>query len=148
MDGVKWYRDAQGRTRMEHGQFVSIMDCVATAHYRLDANAKVASRQRVEVFVDPWPEHNPPETIEDLGSRVIHGLMTVGKRKSWTTPNMFVSEIWTAPQFGGMLIENTVIWPNSVVENDIENLSLEEPPAELFQVPPDYTIKDAPDTPR
>ena len=94
----------------------------------------------------------PPEpqpTREGLGTQMIEGLEARGERITRTIPAgaegndqpiQITSEIWTSakPRLLLLNITNDPRYGESVTR--LTNLVLDEPPADLFQVPADYTV--------
>jgi hypothetical protein len=91
----------------------------------------------------------PRPTFEDLGTQVIEGLEAKGQRITRTIPAgadgndqpmQVTSESWysSKPRIPLIYITNDPRHGETVMR--LTNLVLDEPPADLFQVPPDYTV--------
>jgi hypothetical protein len=145
-------------------EWVRIVDPMVGVSYRL--NPREHTVQKTEIpkrgiilrkqtgasetptSVEPVP---PQPTREDLGTQAIEGLEARGERITRTIPAgaegndqpIQVSlEIWTStkPRLVLVNITNDPRYGESVTR--LTNLSLDEPPADLFQVPADYTVRE------
>ena len=142
---------------------VQIRDPMAGVIYSLNPRNRTA--QRIEMR-RPTPRHVPQAsgasadhtparpvtlrpTVEDLGTQVIEGVEANGQRTTRTIPAgaegndqpiQITSEIWTSakPRLLLLNITNDPRYGESVTR--LTNLVLDEPPADLFQVPADYTV--------
>jgi hypothetical protein len=86
---------------------------------------------------------------EDLGSRQIDGIKAVGNRRTTTIPQgqigndrpiQITDEQWYSPELN-ILISSRYSDPRTgVVEYRLTNIVRSEPRADLFVVPPDYTV--------
>lgn len=86
-------------------------------------------------------------TVKDLGAREIDGIKAQGKLKSYEIPAgeignrnpiQVTSESWYAPELQVTLFNKRTgerTWRMAGIKRD-------EPPAALFAVPSDYTVKD------
>ncbi len=163
----KTYRDSQGRVRMERplaGGFddmpptplvIEIIDPVGGVAYVLDTVGKVTHRMALGKPPQPTPIPTDPSTRpssiqEDLGSRMIQGVMAQGVRMTRTfpigaqgndRPLTSVTEVWQSPE-----LKLTVL---AVSDSDgggtrqttrLENLSRQEPNPLLFLPPADYAV--------
>lgn len=163
-------RDSQGRTYATEtitGLFgqsgtrtvTFISDPVAGYVYTLNAADKTAIKRPFHQNTRPAdvaaPKHpaNPNVTKEDKGTQVVNGVYTQGKLTTRTVPAgtignekpiVSTTETWYSPDLQVVV---------SSVRNDpregtstyaLTNIQRTEPAAALFQVPSDYTIKDAP----
>ncbi len=149
----------------ESPQSVSIYDPMAGTRYTL--NPRDHTAQEVEMrrptpppprqttaSVNPTPARptSPRPTVEDLGTQVIEGVEAKGERITETIPEgaqgndrpiQITQEIWrtvATPSIVLMSINNDPRYGETVIH--LTNLVLDEPPAELFQVPADYTVKE------
>lgn len=86
---------------------------------------------------------------ESLGSQVIEGLNAEGTRVTVTIPAgaignerpiQTVSETWYSPQLQTIVMSRQEDPRMGETVFRLSNLSLSEPPAALFQIPPDYTV--------
>lgn len=166
-------RDNQGRTYIQHtinsGPFaqngpvtiVFLSDPVAGYTYVLDTNTKTATRRALKPggpeggAGGPRPPHgNANNRVEsDLGTQNVNGVSAQGKSIVHTIPAgemgnskpiVSTSETWYSPdlQIPVMAKHNDPRAGSSVFT--LTNIVRGDPPASLFQVPSDYTIKDAP----
>jgi hypothetical protein len=139
-----------------------IFDPVAGANYCLNPRDRTARKIEVRRPTPPsrpqttGPSANltpapPPPTREDLGTQVIEGFEARGERITRTIPAgaegndqpmQITWELWSSGKLPLQLltITNDPRYGESVMR--LTNLVFEEPPAELFQVPADYTIEE------
>jgi hypothetical protein len=164
----KTYRDSQGRVRIERPLLggptslapesplvVQIVDPVANVAYVLDTVGKVTHRMALRkppqlVPIPTDPATRPGIKQEDLGGRMIQGVMTQGMRTTRTfpvgaqgndRPMASVTEVWQSPE-----LKVTVL---AVSDSDggsnrqttrLENLNRQEPNPLLFLPPADYQV--------
>jgi hypothetical protein len=95
---------------------------------------------------------NPP-TVEQLGTKVVEGVQAEGTRTTITIPAgqigndkplQIVDEVWRSPDLQ-VIVHSEHSDPrmgNTVYS--LQNISRSDPSPALFQVPADYTVKDAP----
>ena len=93
---------------------------------------------------------------ESLGTRQIEGIKATGRRTTTTIPQgrigndrpiQVVDEQWESPELK-LLISSRYSDPRTgVVEYKLTNISRTEPRADLFAVPSDYTVIQAPVAP-
>jgi hypothetical protein len=144
-------------------EWVRIYDPIAGVSHRLNPRDRTA--QKTEIHRGPHllkktgaaansapAQPVPPRpTVEDLGTQVIEGLEARGERITRTIPAgaegndqpiQVTHEIWTSarPRLVLLNITNDPRYGETVTR--LTNLVLEEPPAELFQVPADYTVQE------
>lgn len=147
----------------------SISDPVAGYAYQLNSSTKTAVRRvlrtppasaaqsgktarRSEQF---RPADSPNVTTSDLGTQNIGGVNAQGKSMTHTVPVGAVgnaqpivstNEVWYSPdlQIPVLAKRNDLRMGQSTYA--VTNIQRAEPPASLFQVPSDYTVKDAADT--
>ena len=97
------------------------------------------------------PPAPPRPTREDLGTQELEGLEVRGERIIRTIPAgaegndrpmQITTEMWTSlkPRLVLMRITNDPRYGESAMR--LTNLVRDEPPAELFQLPPDYTVEE------
>jgi hypothetical protein len=143
---------------------ISIYDPVAGVNYRLNPRDRTAEKTEMRrptplpvpqttASVNPTPPRPvpPQRTREDLGTQVIEGVEAKGERFTRTIaegaegndrPIQITHEIWrgaATPSIVLMMTTNDPRYGETVTR--LTNLVLDEPPAELFQVPADYTVK-------
>jgi hypothetical protein len=162
----QWGRDFSARMRGEHATPERSVDVVVR---REDGGADVAERVEVVRLADgPWagmpmPPPMPPlitptgaGTKTSLGSRDFDGVRADGTRTTWTIPARrignekpidVVSERWYAPELM-LVVYSRFADPRSGERiYRLENIKRTEPPAELFQAPPDYETASRPPRP-
>lgn len=160
------------RTHAESGEpedqpfAISINDPVAGVLYSLNPRDHTALRNKfpkpesstgprtsvASAYPAPARPALPRPTREDLGTQVIEGLEAKGERITRTIPEGFegndrpiqiTQEIWRAAETPSLVLVMTRNDPRrGETVMHLTNLVLEEPPAELFQVPSDYTVKE------
>ncbi|MEI9973532.1 MAG: hypothetical protein WDO73_16685 [Ignavibacteriota bacterium] len=100
-------------------------------------------RQRLEV------------TTEDLGTKMIDGVLVAGIRRTTTIPEgaqgndrpmKNTSETWVSKELRLTLLSIDYSPLNGTTTNKIENLSTAEPDPSLFMVPANYSIVDEKET--
>ena len=141
---------------------ISIFDPVTGSDYWLDPRNHTARKTDLprpmpapaaNVKANPRPASTdrPQLTREDLGTQVIEGFEVRGTRITVTIPvgaqgndqpMQMTSERWFSPELGLMLMYSSNDPRNGQRVQRVTNVVREEPPAELFQVPPDYTIEE------
>ena len=174
MQTTRVYRDSAGRTRTDvpvptspaYSQIVSIYDPVLGAQYTLDAKNKVAHRFFIpgpppgQPLPPPRPtgatpvsslycKFGPPCPVtasESLGTQVIDGIVTEGRRVTTTSAAPSRQDAWTAvieswrsPELQITLLEkeSNTLWDSTT---RLENINRAEPDPLLFRIPLDYTI--------
>ena len=95
---------------------------------------------------------NPP-TAEQLGTKVVEGVQAEGTRTTFTIPAgqigndkpiQVVDEVWRSPELQVIIhSEHSDPRMGSTIYS-LQNISRSDPSPTLFQVPADYTVKDAP----
>jgi hypothetical protein len=92
-----------------------------------------------------------PSTREDLGTQEIDGFTVRGTRTTRTTeagkigneqPIVSVTELWYSKELHEMLLTETDDPLSGHRTSKLVNIQRAEPDATLFQVPPDYTVKE------
>jgi hypothetical protein len=94
----------------------------------------------------------PKPTREELGTQVIEGLEAKGERITRTIPEgaegndrpiQITREIWYSVAMPSIVLMRTTNDPRrGETVTRLTDIVFEEPPAELFQVPADYTLKE------
>jgi hypothetical protein len=146
-------------------QSVEINDPVAGAHYTLNPGDRTAQRREIRRptpsgvlhspaasgNLAPAPPVPPRPTVEDLDTQVIEGLEARGERVTTSIPAgadgndqpmQITYERWYSEKarLTLLVITNDPRYGERVLH--LSNLVLDEPPAELFQVPADYTVQE------
>jgi hypothetical protein len=141
-------------------QIVTINDPVAKVHYSLDFARKVAIQspmmftKRLEGPVRGFPPAKAAEVrdsrTESLGAREIEGVKAEGTKTTVTIPagaigNVapieMVSERWYSPELQTVVLSRRSDPRFGETTYRLENIVRTEPPSELFQIPPDFTIE-------
>ncbi len=100
-------------------------------------------------FVQPPPVDKSKTRTEDLGTTTIEGVLAQGKRSILTIPAgqvgnqqpiEVVSETWYSPELHTMVLMKQSDPRMGETVYRLTNINRAEPPALLFQVPPDYKI--------
>ena len=170
---ARYYRDSAGRVRVDFvegmGQQRVILTDAAGSRgaYELDTAKRIAfyaPRGHVAMLVGggcgdryqvPVSENRfhavmgMPLKEQSLGTGSIEGVEVAGTRHNTRTPVTFVGkqfpgERWVSPELKLVVysrIEDSVV---GVVGYQLRNISRSEPPAELFQLPTDYTVTFGP----
>jgi len=99
------------------------------------------------------PGAKQDETSESLGDQVIQGFKVQGTRTTTTIPAgqmgnerpiQIVSERWYSPELQTVVkVTHSDPWAGDTTFQ-LTNINRAEPDPSLFQVPPDYTIKEGP----
>ena len=164
-------RDSQGRTYSQQnitggfwGQggvvaITFISDPVAGYNYMLNSTKKTAFRrpftERTNESAPPFERSNAARNgvQTDLGQQTISGVVVTGKSVTRTIPAGQIgnaaaitekTETWTDPQLQ-VVVQSTHSdprWGQSTYS--LTNIQQTEPNPALFQVPPGYTVTDAP----
>lgn len=168
----KMCRDSQGRTRSENEDnpaagaqpftMIHITDPVQRETINLDSRTQTAI---IIHFPDPSQRSAIKEPVvapatqpvkidmkrEDLGTQDIEGVTARGTRMTRTIPPgaegndeaiVVVTESWISRELGMNLLSKTVDPRNGTTERRLSNIQRTEPDPALFQVPPDYKVKD------
>ena len=97
------------------------------------------------------PSRPAPSTREDLGTQEIDGFTVRGTRTTRTTeagkigneqPIVSVTESWYSKELHEMILTETDDPLSGHRTTKLVNIQRAEPDATLFQVPPDYTVKE------
>lgn len=144
-----------------------INDPVAGYAYTLNASTKVAFRRAIKTPpAGPPPggahpgghrDGNAPDNADrvttDLGTQVVGGVTATGKSVTLTVPAgamgnsqpiVTTSETWFSPDLQIPVLAKRSDPRMGQTTYSLTNIQRAEPAASLFQVPSDYTIKDAP----
>jgi hypothetical protein len=163
-------RDSEGRTYSQEvmtglwGQsgtrtVTFISDPVAGYAYTLNAETKTATRRALHVPQGDNTTHfssrpaNPNAVTADLGTQMVGGVSAVGKKVTHTIPAgamgnaqpiVSTSQVWTSPDLQVVVSATRTDPREGNSTYTLTNIQRAEPAASLFQVPADYTVKDAP----
>jgi hypothetical protein len=168
---TRLYRDSSGRTRVEvfvpidwnavqkTPEMVMIMDPIAKVMYSLRPSTRSAySNSLRETPPLPNPQDSPPllprpkkMASEDLGTQMMEGVLVKGVRTTWTLPTdsvgndrpiIEVDEVWTSTDLGLAILSKHSDPRTGETVTRVTSLDRSEPDPTLFQVPPDYTLKE------
>ena len=98
----------------------------------------------------PQPGGNKP-TEESLGTRQFEGVKATGRKTTTIIPVgqigndrpiEITDERWESPELRMLVYSRNSDPRTGVVEYRLTNINRAEPPADLFMVPPDYTISE------
>ena len=102
---------------------------------------------RFLIFHSALHNHNATSTVtqESLGSRLIAGVETVGRRLRTTIPAgqagiQVTEERWESPELKILMFARSSDPQVGIVEYQISNVRRAEPDSGLFVVPNDYTV--------
>lgn len=135
--GVSYYLNPAERTAQRHE---------VREHTPLQSRAAGASTN-----VAPARPPMPRPTVEDLGTQVIEGLEAKGERVTMIIPEgaegndrplETIRETWVATRGRVVLMSSSNDPRRGETVMRLSNIVLDEPPAELFQVPADYKIQE------
>jgi hypothetical protein len=105
------------------------------------------------IFSSPVMAPPGPGTTTTLGIREFDGVRAEGKRTTWTIPAgrignklpiEIVSERWHSPELNVVVFTRYADPRSGERIYRLEGIKREEPDAELFKLPPDYTLKSPP----
>jgi hypothetical protein len=160
------YRDAQGRTRREHGDAVFISDPVLRTTFVLDTKNKTAQQLRASSANSTQKQSQtqlssadvrtakvvkPQITREDLGKSVIDGHDVLGRRITTVIPPLVVGnlfrikvtdETWTSVELGvPIMTSSSDPRQSTTVERLRTILTYPQLDPALFQVPSGFKLK-------
>ena len=144
---------------------INIHDPVAGVGYSLNPRDHTAQRREygswttspgphpVSGSANPAPERPPMPrpNVEYLGTQMIESLEAKGQRVTRIIPEgvegndrpmKITTETWVSVKGRIVLVSISSDPRRGETETRLTNLSLEEPPAELFQVTADYTVRE------
>jgi hypothetical protein len=163
---IEWFKaGAESVGQRDSPQSVEIVDSVAGAIFSLNPRDRTAQKREMRGptpstahqsaatsgNLTPAPPVAPPPTHEDLGTQVIEGVEARGERITTTIPAgaedndqpmQITYESWYSTKVRLMLLIVTNDPRSGETVTRFTNLVLDEPPADLFQVPPDYTVQE------
>ena len=94
-----------------------------------------------------------PPAVEQLGTKVVEGVQAEGTRTTITIPAgqigndkpiQIVDEVWRSPDLQVIVHSEHSDPRMGSTAYSLQNISRSDPSPTLFQVPADYTVKDAP----
>lgn len=140
-----------------------ISDPVAGYVYTLNAETKTATRRPLHTHAGAngtgaWSAHtetrpaDPNVVTNTLSAQMVNGVNAEGKTVTHTIPAgamgnekpiVSTTETWYSPELQVVVSSKRVDPREGTSTYALTNIQRTEPPASLFQVPSDYTIKDA-----
>lgn len=148
---------AAGRAR----QVVLIHDPVAGVHYLVEPDRRIARKMAIRPrgtvsngAMPPTPfsiDNSANETTEPLGTQIIEGVSAVGTRVTRTIPVgqigndrplQIVMERWYSANLQMNVLTKRSDPRLGTTTYRLTNIGREEPAPSLFEVPPDYTVKE------
>ncbi|HUY13632.1 MAG TPA: hypothetical protein VMX16_08385 [Terriglobia bacterium] len=174
---VQIYRDSAGRVRREMTpsmigpwsvsgkpkQIIVIQDPVDEVHYFLDPNKKIAYKMPIpssengkSSFRTMLGTPKAETQTQPLGVQMMQGLEAQGTEETITIPADAVgnqkpivstTEKWYSPDLQTYVLikRDDPRFGNTTFQ--LQNISRNEPPASLFQVPAGYTVQNGPPRP-
>ena len=98
----------------------------------------------------------PDMSVESLGTQTIDGIVADGARTTVTYPEGYfgndrpittVTEVWNSPDLQLAVLTKTSDPRSGDTTTKLENISGTDPDPALFQLPPDYTVSEIPQSP-
>jgi hypothetical protein len=155
-------------------EIVTIIDPIAKAMYTLRPQTHIANLASLSEPPPPPPPPDSPDppapnisdsvdqyvsvlrsrysnkTSEDLGSKMMEGLLVQGVRTTWTLPVgsdgndrpiVEIDEIWTSTDLGLTILSKHSDSRTGETVSRVTSLDRSEPDPALFQMPQDYTLQ-------
>jgi hypothetical protein len=131
--------------------FATFGDKVATVTPMHPSSTASATRPATSSTAAGRTSQPAPSTREDLGTQEIDGFTVRGTRTTRTTeagkigneqPIVSVTESWYSKELHEVLLTETDDPLSGHRTTKLVNIQRGEPDATLFQVPPDYTVKE------
>jgi hypothetical protein len=147
-DGTAYTLDPMTRTARRVPRIVAGLNAGFTAVRTYAAPGVAVAGVRTS---GPRPVNRAAE--ESLGTRQIEGVTAVGRKTTAIIPTgqigndrpiEITDERWESPELKMLVYSRNSDPRTGVVEYRLANINRAEPPADLFVVPSDYTISDAP----
>ena len=145
-------------------RWVHIFDPVAGVDYSLNPRDHTAHKTELRLQTPPPPPpttggsanprhapDRPRPTHENLGTQVMEGIEVRGTRLTTTIPVgaqgndqpiQVTTESWYSPELHLTIMHTSNDPRHGETVRRLRNVVRDEPPATLFQVPPDYTIEE------
>jgi hypothetical protein len=156
---------AESVAQDEPPEWVRIYDPIAGVSYHLNPRDHTAQKTEIQISTSAHPRKTagaaansapaqpvpPRPTVEDLGTQVIEGLEAKGERVTRTIPAgaegndqpiQITVESWYSAKARLVLLRTYNDPRSGETVSRLANLVLDEPPAGLFLVPADYTVKE------
>ncbi|HTU46043.1 MAG TPA: hypothetical protein VMF91_13330 [Bryobacteraceae bacterium] len=158
--GVHWTLDAQNKiaikmqsAQMKGAAFGPFMPPPVGADKTWFFSAGPAPGPNVQVIAKNQSSSNSTVSKVDLGTQTIEGVPAQGTRTTRTIPAgavgneqplVITTETWYSPDLKVLVLSKTSDPRMGETTYKLTNIERSEPPANLFQVPDDYTVKDQP----
>ncbi|HEY3454175.1 MAG TPA: hypothetical protein VGK64_06190 [Bryobacteraceae bacterium] len=151
-----WIYTQDGKSVLKSEMLYRVNDPVAHTTTSWDSSSKVAkvvkwpmetvqggSEQTCQSACDAFLGSSSEPGIENLGTRVIEGLVVEGKRSTYSVDaGTVVHEVWYSPELKIVILETNDNPRTGSWRNEIINISRKEPKAALFSPPKDYIVKE------
>jgi hypothetical protein len=153
-DPMPFLLDVTSRTarRVGRGVFWLSGDTGGVRSYTVSTGAGVA-RRAVRTGLEPGPATPIPNDVkpteEQLGTRLFDGIKATGHRTTTIIPTdrigndkpiQITNEEWESPELRTIVYSRFSDPRTGVVEYRLTGITRNEPRADLFSVPPDYTV--------
>jgi hypothetical protein len=160
--GVHWTLDAQTKTAIKMpaaqtkgADFGPFMPPPAGADktWFVSSGGAADAGPHVQIIAKNQVSLNSNVSKLDLGTQTIEGVPAQGNRTTRTIPAgavgneqplVITTETWYSPDLKVLILSKTNDPRMGETTYKLTNIQRSEPPANLFQVPDDYTIKDQP----
>ena len=158
----RWARELAERVRGEHEQarernVVVARSATSDGQSFISNHVEVIRMDEGQVGLAPTPHAMPSPpgsgTTTTLGSRQFDSVRADGKKTTWTIPAgrignklpiEVVSERWYSPELNLVVLSRHADPRSGERIYRLENIKRDEPSAELFRVPADFTLKTRP----
>lgn len=155
--GINYTLDPQNRTAMK-SEFGGMMKKVAVeqeeARRRIELENKLAAMKSSQDAALPMKKKQPAES---LGRQMVEGVEAEGTRTTITIPAgqigndlpiNIVSEQWHSPELQLLVMTKHSDPRTGETTYRLTNINRAEPDHSLFEVPPDYAVRTAPEEKR
>jgi len=110
----------------------------------LDAPGKPAFLPALYQLPAPGPKAKPTTVTEELGNRMIMGLLAYGVHRTWQTTGRYQNTIdveeWFSGDYGLNLLKNETNSGQNRSSIATVDIQFAEPDPSLFQLPPDFQV--------
>jgi hypothetical protein len=124
---------------------------VPSGHANTSSNRSIPATDTADLRLDATTLSHSGATIVPLGTKTIEGVTATGSRTTRTInpgtmgndrPIVFISDTWTSTDLKVTVLAETDDGQAGHRTMKLVNIVRSEPNATLFQVPPDYTMKE------